>query len=213
MFQPDASRFVDVSVSGMKTRRNGPGRHFGVRRLAAGGLAGTLGPYAATERDIMTYSSPTRPGYGLVATTAVAGALSTVAFDFFGQSLSPGLGFANLAPVPLANQTIETIFGAPWTPGAHFLHYFAGMVAYPLGWILIAEPLRARILPAMPWWAAAVVYGIGLWIFALYIMAHLIAGNPAFLGFGGITWVALTGHVLFALVTAAVVRRMQPAAG
>ncbi len=149
---------------------------------------------------------------GLIATTAVAGALSTVAFDFFGQSVSPGLGFANLAPVPLANQVIQTVFGAPWEPGAQFLHYVAGMIAYPLGWILIAEPLRRAILPAMPWLAAAVLYGVALWIFAMYIMAHLIAGNPAFLGFTGITWVALTGHVLFAVVTAAVVRAMRPAA-
>lgn len=151
----------------------------------------------------------TRP-HGLIATVAVAGALSTVAFDFFGQSLSPGLGFASLAPVPLANQVIQVLFGAPWEPAAQFLHYLAGMVAYPLGWIWIAEPLRARMLPGLPWWVAAVVYGVGLWIFALFIMAYLIAGQPAFLGFTGITWVALVGHVLFALVTAAVVRVMRP---
>ena len=52
----------------------------------------------------------------------------------------------------------------------------------------------------------AVIYGIVLWIFALYIMASLIAGQPAFLGFTGITWVALAGHVLFAIIAAMVVR-------
>jgi hypothetical protein len=51
-------------------------------------------------------------------------------------------------------------------------------------------------------------YGVALWIFALYIMAHLIAGNPAFLGFTGITWVALAGHVLFAVVAALAYRAM-----
>ena len=50
------------------------------------------------------------------------------------------------------------------------------------------------------------LYGVLLWVFALYVMAHLIAGNPPFLGFTGITWVALVGHVLFALVAAAIVR-------
>ncbi|MGS4943917.1 hypothetical protein ACVDG3_00430 [Meridianimarinicoccus sp. RP-17] len=141
---------------------------------------------------------------GIAASTLYAGAVATIAFDFFGQSVSPGLGFANLAPVPLANQVIQTIFGSTWSPGAHFLHYFAGMVAYPLGWLLVAEPLARRFVPQLPWSAAAVAYGIGLWVFALYIMAHLIAGNPAFLGFTGITWVALVGHVLFAVVAAAV---------
>lgn len=139
-------------------------------------------------------------------TMLIAGALSTVAFDFFGQSVSPWLGFANLAPVPLANQTIQTFTGETFLPGAHLLHYLAGMVAYPLGWMLIVDPLRKTISPGIPYLLAAVVYGIALWIFALYIMAHLVNGNPAFLGFTGITWVALIGHILFAVVTAVVVK-------
>lgn len=143
----------------------------------------------------------------LLVTMLVAGALATVAFEIFGQSVSPALGFASLAPVPLANSVIKTLFGAPFMPGAHFLHYVAGLVAYPLGWMLIARPLAARFAPALPWWVAATAYGVGLWIFALYFMAHLIAGMPAFLGFTGITWVALVGHVLFALVAAFVVER------
>jgi len=141
-----------------------------------------------------------------ILTMLIAGALATVAFDFFGQSLSPGLGFANLAPVPLANQVIQTFTGSTWLPGAHFLHYFAGMVAYPLGWMIVAEPVAARFAPRLPWWVVAIAYGVVLWIFALFVMASLIAGNPPFLGFTGITWVALVGHVIFALVAAWAVR-------
>jgi hypothetical protein len=139
-------------------------------------------------------------------TMILAGAVATVAFDFFGQSLSPMLGFASLAPVPLANNVIQTLTGAPYEPAAQLLHYIAGMIAYPVGWMFIAEPLARRITPGLSWFAVSVIYGIGLWIFALFIMAHLIAGQPAFLGFTGITWIALVGHVLFALVAAAVVR-------
>jgi hypothetical protein len=139
-------------------------------------------------------------------TMVLAGAVATVAFDYFGQSLSPMLGFAGLAPVPLANQVIQTLTGEPYAPAAHLLHYIAGMIAYPLGWMFIAEPLARRITPGLPWFLVAILYGIGLWIFALYIMASLIAGQPAFLGFTGITWVALAGHVLFAIVAALVVR-------
>ena len=139
-------------------------------------------------------------------TMLLAGALSTVAFDFFGQSLSPMLGFANLAPVPLANNVIRVLTGNAWTPGAEFLHYFAGMVAYPLGWMLIARPIWRAVMPGLNWFLVATAYGVVLWVFALYVMAHLIAGNPAFLGFTGITWVALVGHVIFAWVTAATVK-------
>jgi uncharacterized membrane protein YjdF len=142
-----------------------------------------------------------------LVTMLVAGALATVAFDFYGQSLSPLLGMASLAPVPLANSVIQTLFGAPSEPWAQFLHYVAGMVAYPLGWMLVARPIAARVAPQLPWWLAATAYGVVLWIFALFVMAHLIAGLPAFLGFTGITWVALIGHVLFALVAAYVVQR------
>lgn len=144
----------------------------------------------------------TLPGF---VTMALAGACATVAFDFFGQSLSPMLGFANLAPVPLANNVIQTLFGAPYQPGAEFLHYFAGMVAYPLGWMVLARPIARTLAPGLGWAVPAAVYGVLLWVFALYVMAHLIAGNPAFLGFTGITWVALVGHVLFAVVAAWVV--------
>lgn len=139
-------------------------------------------------------------------TMILAGAVATVAFDLFGQSITPMLGFASLAPVPLANSVIQTLFGAPYEPGAQMLHYIAGMIAYPVGWMFIAEPVARRVTPGLSWFVVSVIYGIGLWIFALYIMASLIAGQPAFLGFTGITWVALTGHVLFAIVAAGVVR-------
>ena len=41
-------------------------------------------------------------------------------------------------------------------------------------------------------------------VFARYGIAHLVAGMKPFLGFTGITWVALWGHVVYALVAAAV---------
>lgn len=141
----------------------------------------------------------------LIWTIVLAGAVSTAVFDLFGQSLSPMLGFAKLAPVPLANQTLQTVFGASYEPGAHLLHYVAGLIAYPVGWLFIWRPLQRRLVPALPMLVSAVLYGVGLWIFALFIMASLINGNPPFLGFTGITWVALVGHVIFAVVTALVV--------
>jgi hypothetical protein len=149
-----------------------------------------------------------RTSTGLAGTMITGGAIATVAFDLFGQALSPMAGFASLAPVPLATQVWGQVFGAPWTPGGHLLHYVAGLIGYPLGWMLIARPLAARLVPGLHWLAVAAAYGVGLWIFAMYFMATLVAGQPAFLGFTGITWVALVGHVLFAVVFAAVERRM-----
>lgn len=134
-----------------------------------------------------------------------AGALATVAFDTFGQALSPIFGYAKLAPVGLAGGALKTIFGANPAGAAYLLHMLTGVVFYTLGYFLIARPVQQAILPRLHWSVTATVYGAALWIFALYIMAHLVVGMPAFLGFTGITWVALWGHIVFALVAAAVI--------
>ena len=134
-----------------------------------------------------------------------AGALATISFDAFGQGLSPLLGFAKLAPVGLASSTLKQVFGASPAGAAHLLHTITGVVIYVLGYVLIARPVQRAIMPSLHWGITAVVYGVVLWIFALYVMAHLIAGMPAFLGFTGITWVALWGHILFAVVAAWVI--------
>ncbi|WP_350332894.1 hypothetical protein [Coralliovum pocilloporae] len=139
-------------------------------------------------------------------TMLLAGASALVAFDLFGQSLSPLLGQARLAPVPLANSVIKTLTGEGYAPAAHLMHYMAGLVAYPLGWMLIARPLAQRVMPSLHWLVSSTLYGVALWVFALYFMAHLVAGNPPFLNFGNITWVALVGHVVYAVVAAAVVQ-------
>lgn len=137
-----------------------------------------------------------------IYTILAAGALATLAFESYGQAISPLLGFSRLAPVPLATQTIQVLTGFRAPEWAYLLHVVTGLLFYPLGWYLIARPIQRRIMPALPWLVTSVVYGVVLWIFALYIMAHLVAGNPPFLGFTGITWVALTGHVIFAIIAA-----------
>jgi len=71
------------------------------------------------------------------------------------------------------------------------VHILTGLLVYSLGYVLVARPIQSRVWPSLHWSVTAVVYGIGLWIFALYGVAHLIAGNKPFLGWTGITWVAL----------------------
>jgi len=136
-----------------------------------------------------------------------AGALATIAFDLFGQGLSPLFGFAKLAPVGLANGTLNAVFGSAPKGAADALHIMTGLLAYPLGYLLVARPVAEKLLPNLHWSGVAIGYGIGLWVFALYGMAHLVAGLKPFLGFTGITWVALWGHILFALVAAWVLER------
>jgi len=132
----------------------------------------------------------------------IAGATATLAFDAFGQGFSPLFGYAKLAPVGLANASIQSIFGSAPSGAAYLLHLLTGVVFYTLGYLMIARPIQKAVMPNLHWSVTAAAYGVVLWVFALYIMAHLVAGMKPFLGFTGITWVALWGHILFAVVAA-----------
>lgn len=137
-------------------------------------------------------------------TILAAGALATMAFDTFGQALSPLFGYAKLAPVGLAGATLKSVFGANPTGAAYLLHSLTGLVFYVVGYFAVARPIQRALMPQIHWSITAVAYGIALWVFALYGMAHLVAGMKPFLGFTGITWVALWGHIVYAVVAAAV---------
>ncbi|WP_107846260.1 hypothetical protein [Litoreibacter ponti] len=130
----------------------------------------------------------------------LAGSAATIAFELYGEVISPLLGGSRLAPVPLAGSVFKALSGFQSREAANFLHYFAGCIGYPLGFALVARPLWQKFMPGLRWALVAVAFGIVQWVFALYVMAHLIAGQAPFLGFTGITWAALWGHILYALV-------------
>lgn len=135
----------------------------------------------------------------------VSGAAGTVAFDLWGQAVAPALGLGNLSPVGLARSLLGKLALPADAAAGSFMHLFlVGLVGYPLGWLLIARPLLRQILPGLGWLPASVLYGIGLWVFAIGLIAWFALGQP-FLGFARIAWVALIGHVLYAIAAAATV--------
>jgi hypothetical protein len=135
----------------------------------------------------------------------LSGAAGTLAFDLWGKAIAPMLGLSGLAPVGLARGFLGALglpSGAEW---GNLMHLFlVGAVAYPVGWLFLTRPLLGRVLPGLHWSLASALYGVGLWVFAIGGIATF-AGNPAFLGFTQIAWVALAGHVLYAVVAAATV--------
>ena len=137
---------------------------------------------------------------------ALSGIAASIAFDVFGQLLSPAAGFVELAPVGLAKLVIAKLFGVSTTGGAYVLHFLTGLLFYPLGYLFAARPVARAFAPRTPWWVVGVIYGVITWLWAVYVMAYLVAGLPAFFGFTEFTWIALVGHVLFGLVAAAVIR-------
>lgn len=142
----------------------------------------------------------------------VAGFMATIAFDLWGQVISPALGFATLSPHGLARSLLGTL-GLPNSAFAgNFVHfYLVGLIGYPVGWLFIFKPVWSRVFGAkLGWFVPSAVYGFGLWIFAIGGITT-VAGLPFFLGFTGITWVALVGHVLYGIVMVAMFRVIAPA--
>ena len=139
----------------------------------------------------------------------IAGFLATTAFDLWGQTISPALGFANLSPHGLA----KSLFGVLGLPNGDFAGYYmhfylVGLIGYPVGYLYIFRPLWERVTGMTHWFVPSAIYGFGLWVFAIGGITA-IAGLPLFLGFTGITWVALVGHVLYGIVAGAVLDHLR----
>lgn len=137
----------------------------------------------------------------LLATIVLAGLAADLAWEFWARVITPMLVGGPLEPAAL----VQSVFGFQNRFLAEAIHAVVGVVFYPIGYLFIARPLQRLILPGLPLILTALGFGTGLWIFALYVMAHLIAGLPAFLGFIPLTWVSLAGHLLFGVVVAFVV--------
>jgi hypothetical protein len=139
-----------------------------------------------------------------VATALIAGIAADVTWEFWARVITPwlpGVG-GPLEPAAL----VQSVFGFESIFWAEIIHLVVGLVFYPLGYLFIARPLQRAVLPSLPWWLTAIGFGIGLFVFALYVMAHLIAGLPPFLDWIPLAYASLAGHVLFGLVVGAVVK-------
>ncbi len=136
----------------------------------------------------------------------ISGFFATIAFDLWGQLVSPSLGFANLSPHGLAKSLLGTLGLPNGDFAGYFMHfYLVGLIGYPIGWLFIFRPVWQRVAGDTGWLLPAAIYGFGLWIFAIGGIT-LIAGLPFFLNFSGIAWVALVGHVLYGIVLAATLK-------
>ncbi len=137
-----------------------------------------------------------------LVTAIMAGAAADITWEFWARFITPFLVGGPLQPAAL----VQSVFGFESWFWAELIHGVVGVVFYPLGYLFIARPMARVITPFLPWWVVGIGFGLGLWVFALYVMAHLIAGLPAFLGFIPLAWASCAGHALFGLVTATVVR-------
>ena len=139
---------------------------------------------------------------GLLKVIVTAGLAADISWEIWARAITPLLVGGPLEPAAL----VQSVFGFNNLLLAEAIHAIVGIVFYPIGYLFIARPLQRVIIPKLPLIITGIGFGTGLWVFALFVMAHLIAGLPAFLGFIPLTWASLAGHILFGVVVAYVVR-------
>jgi hypothetical protein len=75
----------------------------------------------------------------------VAGFFATIAFDLWGQLISPGLGFASLSPHGLAKSLLAKLGLPSGDFAGYFVHfYLVGLIGYPIGWLFIFRPISGE---------------------------------------------------------------------
>jgi hypothetical protein len=143
---------------------------------------------------------------GLFLTALAAGLAADIVWEIWARYITPLWVGGPLQPATLVQQ----VFGGISYELAEAIHAAVGIIAYPLGYLYVARPIADKVTPFLPWWVVGLGFGVGLWVFALYVMAHLIAGNPPFLGWINLTWASLGGHMIFGLIVAYIIRRFAP---
>lgn len=157
-------------------------------------------PALAADRSVQSLWPPLSGR--LLGSVLLAGIAADLAWEIWARGITPFWVGGPLEPAAL----VQSVFGLKSRLIAELIHLMVGVVFYPLGYLFIARPLARLLVPFLPWWLVGVGFGLGLWVFALYVMAHLIAGLPAFLGFIPLAWASCVGHLIFGVVTAGVIR-------
>ena len=118
------------------------------------------------------------------------GAAGLVIWEICARLIAPlWIGFA-LDPTGLIEMAVGLSGGV-----AQALHLLTGLVIFPIGMLCVARPIATWLLPGLPWPLFGLGYGVALWVFAMYVMASLLGGAPAFLGFAPVAWASLLGHL------------------
>lgn len=144
-------------------------------------------------------------GFSLIKRALLIGVAADIGWEIWARFLVRLWIGGPLEPAGL----IQAVFGLHSKPMAELIHAVVGVLLYPLGYLLVARPLQRLIVPGLPTALVGLGFGTGLWVFALYVMAHLFAGFPPFLGFGSITWASLVGHWIYGIVAAYAARGIR----
>jgi len=123
----------------------------------------------------------------------IGGAVGTIIFTIMGLTLA-----AKMTGSPMDVATMLSSFlGMPYIVGV-ILHFGLGMVAFPIGYIIVGIPY----LPGPPWLRGA-IYMFGVYLVAMIVVMPIL-GQGLFFGFTSKAIAALLGHIVFGLVMGAI---------
>ena len=146
---------------------------------------------------------PTHPAARLL----LAGLAGTVVFEIIALGLAPLLLGQPILPAMLVGALMSALTGtAPPAAVGWAGHLLAGLVVFPLGYVLLR-----RVTGITGWIAAGALWAVVLWLMAQAVFAPL-AGGPVMSGFSVFALVSLVVHLIYALTVAAV-WAMLPARG
>ncbi|MEO1293585.1 MAG: hypothetical protein AAFV62_12265 [Pseudomonadota bacterium] len=170
--------------------------------------------FGRSVRIELAHFSPSYRWAAIIALTLLAGTAATAVWEVWARLAAPLWIGGPLEPAGLIRSVFANAGGVQISAlTAEWLHFVTGLIAYPAAYLVVARPVArglGRVLPQWLRWITApvlvgAVYGAALFAFALYLMAHLLAGFPPFLGWGQLAFASLTGHVLYGVAVALVV--------
>ena len=136
-----------------------------------------------------------------------AGIAGTVVFEIIALGLAPLILGQPILPAMLVGALIAALTGAAPPAAVGWAgHLLAGLVVFPLGYVLLR-----RVTGITGWMTAGALWAVVLWLMAQAVLAPL-AGGPVMSGFTVFALVSLVVHLIYAL-TVAVVWAMLPARG
>ncbi|MGE4046562.1 MAG: hypothetical protein AB7F35_17010 [Acetobacteraceae bacterium] len=92
---------------------------------------------------------------------------------------------------------VQAALGVESEALAMAVHVATAVLLFPLGWLLVGRPILRLLGPAFTGIFGGLAYGVGLWVFAMVVVVHFLAGMPPFLEWQPLAWVSLLGHVAY----------------
>lgn len=136
-----------------------------------------------------------------VGTLILAGIVAHFVWEVWANIIAP---MTPIARTIVVDHILGPAFGMGQFISTLLLQGFLAIAVYPILYFYFYWPTAVAL--GLNWPAAAVLFGVLLWIITTFFYAHMLAGYRAFFDFNDYSVGILIGSILYALTLAAVVQ-------